>query len=79
MSSDERANRERALGHTGWKKNPTDTSGGLCGSKSVKLILNFAFVFAGTNEFEIGFDRSAFAAGRRLTCGGGSLLIRIET
>jgi hypothetical protein len=29
----------------GWKKNPPDTSGGLRGSKSVNLILNFAFVF----------------------------------
>ena len=31
-------------GHMGRKNNPSDTSGGLRGSKSVNLILNFAFV-----------------------------------
>ena len=46
----------------GWKKNPCDTSGGLRGSKSVYLILNFRVRLKETNNFEIGFDRSAFAA-----------------
>jgi hypothetical protein len=45
--------------------------------KRQNLILNFAFVF-GNEQFEIGFDRSAFAA-RRRRFGGGSLVIRIET
>jgi hypothetical protein len=63
----------------GWKKNPCDTSGGLRGSKSVNLILNFRVRLKEANNFEIGFDRSAFAVRRRPTYRGGSALIRIET